>query len=273
MKPQPGYYSLIQYCPDLSRLESVNVGLVLFAPTLKFPEVRLAERHDRLKRVFGKAVRPRAIEAAKKAIRARLRSDDRPRTLDEFKSFIDARGNDLLMTPPRPVKIMRPEEDLAELFAELVEEAPKEDHAAVLREEPAKPRMDPRLESVFRGLVDRGQAEEDLEVEVPKIGRHLHIPYAYRNGVQNLVFPQQFPGKEEAATRDAMQLAVEGDLLHRYPSGGERRLVVVASFPKTRAAAEAREAVAEILSEYPVQTVLPEQIDEFVRQVRKEAHG
>ena len=36
MKPSKGYYSLIQYCPDLGRLEAANVGVLLFCPERGF---------------------------------------------------------------------------------------------------------------------------------------------------------------------------------------------------------------------------------------------
>lgn len=31
-----GYYSIIQYCPDLSRFEAANVGVLLFCPERAF---------------------------------------------------------------------------------------------------------------------------------------------------------------------------------------------------------------------------------------------
>src|SRR5437868_3939135 len=106
MLPQPGYYSLVQYCPDASRLEAVNVGLVLFSPEIAFLGVKLANNDDHIHRVFGReGFRPAGLLASKKALAARLKSERyRPRSLEEFQGFIDTRGNDLVLTPPRPVK-------------------------------------------------------------------------------------------------------------------------------------------------------------------------
>jgi hypothetical protein len=36
MEKQLGYYSIIQFCPELSQLEALNVGVVLFCPEKKF---------------------------------------------------------------------------------------------------------------------------------------------------------------------------------------------------------------------------------------------
>jgi len=39
-----GYYSIIQYCPDPSRLEAVNIGVALFCPELRFLRARFGRR-------------------------------------------------------------------------------------------------------------------------------------------------------------------------------------------------------------------------------------
>ena len=36
------YYCLIQYCPDMSRLEAANVGVVLFCPEKGFLAARMS---------------------------------------------------------------------------------------------------------------------------------------------------------------------------------------------------------------------------------------
>jgi hypothetical protein len=36
MQPIKGYCLLILYCPDLSRLEAANVGVILFCPEAHF---------------------------------------------------------------------------------------------------------------------------------------------------------------------------------------------------------------------------------------------
>ena len=69
MTPQQGYYSLIQYCPDVSRLEAANLGVVLFCPAIRFLDSRLAPKVDRAKQFFGKNVDPAdALDAARTAI-------------------------------------------------------------------------------------------------------------------------------------------------------------------------------------------------------------
>jgi len=49
-----GYYSIVQYCPDPSRLEAVNIGLALFCPECSFLKVRFGRRKTRVDQLFGK---------------------------------------------------------------------------------------------------------------------------------------------------------------------------------------------------------------------------
>ena len=47
MTAQKGYYSLIQFYPNPSRLEAVNVGVVLFSPDAQFIAARMGRSNDR----------------------------------------------------------------------------------------------------------------------------------------------------------------------------------------------------------------------------------
>lgn len=64
---------------------------------------------------------PASLNAAKKAIEHRLEVDKASfQTLEDFQRFIDTRANTLKHTQPRPVKVFNPDEELANLFDELV---------------------------------------------------------------------------------------------------------------------------------------------------------
>ena len=94
-------------------------GLRMLCPALDYLNVQLAQHHRRIAKVFGKEhFRPKSLEAAKQAIKTRLTIQaDRPRSLEELQKFIDTRANDLLLTPPRPIKLIREAPiELAALF-------------------------------------------------------------------------------------------------------------------------------------------------------------
>jgi hypothetical protein len=53
MKPVTGYYSVIQYCPDLGRFEAANVGVLLFCPEWHFLRALTSRNNSRIIRFFG----------------------------------------------------------------------------------------------------------------------------------------------------------------------------------------------------------------------------
>jgi hypothetical protein len=69
--PRQGYYSIVQYCPDPSRLEAVNIGVVLFCPEQSLPKVRFGRPKTRVDQLFGKQDWE-FVESQKAAIEARL---------------------------------------------------------------------------------------------------------------------------------------------------------------------------------------------------------
>ncbi|HEY3789713.1 MAG TPA: DUF3037 domain-containing protein [Urbifossiella sp.] len=265
-----GYYSLIQFCPDPSRLEAVNVGVVLFCPALRFIAARTAKGNQRAAKLVGSAgVAKASLNSAKRAIERRLEVNrDAFQSLEDLQNFVDTRGNILKLTKPRPVKVFDPDQDLDKLFHELVGGAAR--HASAERSLPSVHQLD----AVFHRLQQEGRAQLDLDVPVPVLGQTLHIPYAYRNGALHLVKPQRFSSSEKPALDVAMKLAIEGDLIYRHGSSddGQRRLVVVSSFSTDENPPEVANRVYEVLKTYNVKPVPDSALDAFLQQVMTEAH-
>ena len=118
------HYALIQYCPDLSRLETVNVGVVLLVPEDRFLGVRVLKNTQRAIRFFGRdRVNADALSASLRSLAERLRHEheqDTFRTVDDLDAVSSTRGNALLLTRSRPMVTSDPEGDLDRLFDELV---------------------------------------------------------------------------------------------------------------------------------------------------------
>jgi hypothetical protein len=267
MKPKRGYYSLIQFCPDASRLEAVNIGVVLLCPDAGFLAARTAAGNRRAEKLVERGEFDRAaLNSAKRAIEHRLEVDrDSLQSLEDLQRFVATRGNTLKLTDPRPVKVFNPQQDLDSLFAQLVG-----GRARTQRPQPETPELD----GVFHRLNKEGRARLDWQVNVPVLGRTLRVPYAYRNGEWNLVKPQRFSSSETSALGTAMRLAVEGDLLQRHVSDdeGAKRLIVVTLFNENTDTQSVSNRVAELLGEYKVRTVKSEEIPQFLAQVENEAH-
>jgi len=181
-----------------------------------------------------------------------------------LQKFVDTRGNNLKLTDPRPMKVFNPQEDLDNLFAELV--------GGRSSAQPLEP-LSAELNEVFHRLHGEGRARLDWSVKVPVLGRSLRVPYAFRNGVWNLVKPTTFSPKVNSAVGVAMRLALEGDLLQRHDDDeGKKRLIVVTLFSQN-GDIQCSSRVRELLTEYKVRTVRQEEVCDFAAEVEQDAHS
>ena len=117
-----GLFSLIQYCPDPSRGESGNVGLVLLCPDQGYLGVRVVEDHQRIAAFFGlDAVGVDDLQFAERSLVERIeRSRESLMNLEALAQFARTRVNDLRMTPLTSVAVGDPEQEFEGLFGELV---------------------------------------------------------------------------------------------------------------------------------------------------------
>ena len=254
MEPTSGYYSLIQFCPDASRAEGANVGVVLFCPDMPYLGVRMSRSNQRIRRFFrGTTIDLDRVNAAKRAFANRLRSAGQEfSSVKDLESFMRARGNELLSVALRPVKVYEPREALDSLYAELVGGSIQSDLSrqdfGELREAFSRPGLRERIRF-------------DQHVLVPVMNRPLRVRYAYTNGMENLVLPVLFGRGASTAPR----LALEGDLLHKYAS---KQLIVVARFEQ----ASDQGIVTSLFGEYQTRLVQPEEIHSFTEEVARTAH-
>lgn len=214
MEPSKGYYSLIQYCPDLARLEAANIGVILFCPERRFIRAWIAQGNDRIRRFFGSQDNDwTQINAIKSAMVNRLEVTARDfKSLDDLTNFIATRANEVQITSPRPTKVSEPEKDLDELFEDLVGGRSKQ---------PLKysaPPVEKALERTFR---EKGVDEfirRDVTVTVPAFHKSLTVPFGFQNGRFNLIQPVRFQQTTELRVLDtACRHAVEGRSLYEHP--------------------------------------------------------
>src|SRR5216684_2648897 len=120
MSPTKGHYSIIQYCPDPSRLEAVNIGVALFCPELRFLRAQFGRRKTRVRQLFGKQDWE-FVALQQSAIEARLaREQEAFERLEDFEAYVSRRANALTLTSPRPIKVENPEAELKSLLRRLV---------------------------------------------------------------------------------------------------------------------------------------------------------
>ncbi len=269
MKGIEGYYSLIQYCPDRFRAEGANVGVLLFTPQTPALRARVTEFGRHARKMFHlDAAETLRVCRASRAIADRVEhSQDEILTVEDLQHFIDTRANDIRITSPRLVKVENVDADLERLFADLVEREPQ-DHVAVAAV--VSPSV---LDSTFARLIASNRATGPREVVVPVRGTTLAVPYAYQNGVLNLVKPEKFSKSLDKAMDKASVLAIAGDSLQTTPEDGEaRQLVVVSEGKSTPRRRETEARLSELFERYHVRFVSSKHIKEFAAEVETSAH-
>ena len=225
-QPRSGYYSLIQYCPDLGRLEVANIGVLVFCPELGFLQAKVERGNSRITRFFGKENHDwKQINSFKTGIVQRIQNESNTiRSVDDLKRFIDSRANVIHISEPRPMTIFDPMKDLEELFTEFFGVTERQKIGGSLKQQ------------FWKGVQSAGverKIKTDITVRVPVTDSDVEIPFGYLNGRFNLITPVRFEAKDVAQSfRTACKYCVEGRSLYEngHSDFGELQLVVLAKF-------------------------------------------
>lgn len=255
-----GFYSVVQFCPDVVRGEAVNVGVIVGSPALGM-RVRMAERNEYVKRMFGAdAFDATRLSLAKAALAERLK-DVEPNA-ESLATFIAQESGQLKLSPPRPMVVKDLSDDIVSLFLRLVSDP------EVQRRERRNPKPD--LSSVVRQL-QRKQVpiQRRPEVSVPILNEALTADFAFRNGVRNLVKAVGMSVREDAALEEASQLGSKGLLISRHPGPeGQSKLIVVADIEDQQLLSR----VNRLLNDHEVRLVDAAELPSFALEIEREAH-
>lgn len=264
------FYSVVQYCPDRFRAEAVNIGLVLLRLEPHALRARVTSNYSRVRKLFSAST----PELKNLKLSAQWFADRIEQSAEEFltdkdlAAFMASRANDFHLTEPRLAKIENFDDDFERLFSELVEERTT---MALAKMSPAEV-LPPSLSDVFYRLSQQHKIWDPDPIVVPLLKRKLDVPYAFKNGVVNLVKPQVFtPGKRAETT--AARLAIDGDLISKHLIDGERhKLIVISTQENEKLAKEVTDHIEPMFREYNVRLIRPQQAEEFAKEVEQSAH-
>jgi hypothetical protein len=264
MQPRTGYYFVIQYCPDPSRMEAANVGVVLFCAEPFYLKARTAKSNGRIRRFFGS---PRTdwarINLIKYSIENRLTVDrDQFRDLASLEHFAATRANDMRLTRARAVAVEDPDAELARLFDRLVGGRTRE-RARDVREALDKSFSAPDVAPFVR---------RNLTVRLPVFPRPVRAPFGFQNDRLHLIQPVRFQGlAPDALLARAGKHALQGELLHDFagPPLGPLELVVVGQFADAQA--EIAEIVRGLLAKNHTDLYRLDEIDKLLAVIRTTA--
>ena len=259
-----GYYSLIQYCPNPLRLESVNIGLVLFVPEAQFLQTRVNTNSDRVRKFFGReSFNNDWLIAAKKSIKQRVKIiGSNLQTAEDFKKFTDTRINEILLTPPKPVKIDDPEKKLDALYEELVAyQRKRQDTAPIIKE----------LDEAFKKTEFKGLIEFEVPVVIPHLNRKIIAAYAYRNGIYNLIKPELFTDTKKTIERGSL-LATEGRFIKKLEARTELIIVPELQYQDAEKRNSMSISLRKIFEDAQVRAIWPNERKKFIEEVKDQAH-
>lgn len=262
MKPAKGFYCLIQYCPDLGRLEAANIGVLLFCPGPHYLKALMSRNNRRINRFFGSEGHDWArINSFKKGLEDRLSVEAcEIQTIEQLEKFIAQRANLLQITPPRPMKVTDPEADLQELSKELLGESTHHTSTRTLRHLLSQKFSAPEVEKKIR---------RDIKVRVPILEKEVEIPFGFQNGRFNLITAVRFEASNpEQTVVTACKYAVEGRSLYEDENAqlGALQLVVVGKFRSDDRDSPGR--VKRIFEDYSVKLFKISEVPQLIDEIR-----
>lgn len=257
-QPSKGYFSIVQYCPDMARAEAANIGVVLVCPDRAFQQAVVSNDNARVRHFFGTQGHDwKEINIYKTAVVERVKAEGF-QTLVEFEKYVSSRANLVTMTRPRFVKVRDPKADLQRLYDELVGGRSRATRRTGFRKSV-------RSRLMRANLGDK--LKEDISVTVPVIERQLNIPFAYRNGRVNLIRPVPFAAKDsDSVITTACKYAVEGRSLFEspHPQLGELRLVIVGRFRSKKLV----DPVHKIFEKHEVKLYHDTELGELIHEIQ-----
>ncbi len=259
------YYCLVQYCPDMSRLEAANIGVLLFCPEKRYLAARMSRDNAHIRRVFGSDNRNwQCINSSKLGLVERLAAEqERIASLSDLEAFIATRANELQITPPRPMIVDDPAVELDALFAELIGGPARAEKTTNFRQ---------YLQKRFHTAGVEKKLCRDVTVTVPVFNREVQVPYGYQNGRLHLIQPVRFEGRETSqAVNTACRYAVEGRSIFERSDAdlGPMQLTVIGRFRAHQG--DARAAVRRVLDENAVRLFALNELPELIDEIRRTA--
>lgn len=259
-----GYYSILQFVPDVERSEGANIGVALFCPEIGYLKARTSTNNDRVRRFFGSeeniTLDVDRLNVLKLSFEERIKTEAlRIKTIDEFTTFIKSRANQLLLTEPRLVTVFDPNVELATLFDTLVgsrrKKANKQDSST--KEELIHLFSDALTK---KGIAERVQ--RDVRIKSKILDRTLVFPFAFQNGHMNVIEAVTFDSNKEQNINRACQLAIEGNDLWRQE---QIKLNVFASFKMGEL--DSVTSIKTLLDKYEVALKTTDEIDTLVAEI------
>lgn len=251
-------YSVLQYGADASRLEFLNVGVVLLNKKTGQLWLKTDVNKDRLKSLFGAAPSPSVTELIEDfgdRIRAEFSLQGDSKSLGMISNRLH---NSLRLTEPRVYLGASTDEGIELLAQRFLSRVAKPQRAT---------KVSVRLKNAFDsvGVLDKLDRSPE-PVLVPGYNAQLRVPFGYKNGRYNLVDAARFDeperAKEEVGKRLIEAKAIKSTL--------DYALCIVGDFGEQPRSLS--DTVKEDLGDFGADVYRWDEIGLLADKIRKEAH-
>ncbi len=256
-----GFYSLIQFVPDIERAEGANIGILVFSPQSNPSILAIhSSRPPHLRNLCQNLPSERDLQQLMQSFEQRLRNDA-PTDLPTLIKALGREAGKLRAVTPRAVPVADMRATATDLCARLVGEALHRDRL---------PRKIAKIEALRKefGMADIIQSG----VSVPLAGKSFRAPYVWVNGKPNVVVNANIRDNQSAA-ETAILWGGKGDLLLNSPADGVSRKLAVVTKISPGVSTDMRKSVGSIFENFAVDWIRPDTLDDYVDRIRDEAHS
>lgn len=256
-----GWYSFIQYKPDLASDEGANVGLLLIVPKSAFFRIRLATNNKRVRKLFGRTFNAKRLDLAKRSLERRIKMSAKGKTDPAELTYILRReANHLQFAELRPVAVDDPEKIFNDLFTRQVQTPPSRVKQTS--------RKIPEIQKLAAKLSARRiPIKTNDSVLVPAMNAVVHADLSYVNGKTHLIRGEVFTS-ENTPTKASYWASV-GLLLQKL-SEEDRAMTIVGKFPNDGKKSESR--AMQIFEAHGVRAITTADLDDLAEEIEEQAH-
>jgi hypothetical protein len=251
-----GYFSILQFSPDLAHNEAINIGILLSVPELQYLNLKVTESFSRVTKISQKNADNSFIKTTVKTfIDMIVRQKEKLLATDELDHFIKTRAHEIRLTSLRTIKVNNPELELTELFTQLVPvlELHKKEKSKVIF---------PEFDKMLRSQEFVSKIEFDQSIPMPITGKEFFAEYSYVNGRKNLI--------KTVKIHDftlVEQLGAESKILDKKLNN---KLIIVSDVEMKEK--NAAEKVRETFQFFDVECYQNDTIDQLLEKIEREAH-
>jgi hypothetical protein len=145
---------------------------------------------------------------------------------------------------------------------------------AVDRENQKKNPLLSKIDQLFSRPSLKERIETRKKISLPFIEKTIEFPYAYRNGMLNLIQHPLFSLGNDLWYKKAFELAGEGYSIQKQVGSDNlaRKVIIIPLIENASTIQKAENTIHDIFMDHNITVIEPSKVETYVDQVEMEAH-